>query len=49
MRLFKLISLATLGAVALFGVGLSQTAAAKEPTYSAPYDVEVFVRGSFNG
>jgi len=49
MRLLKSIGLATLGAVALLGFGLSQTAAAKEPTYSAPYDVEVFVRGSFNG
>jgi hypothetical protein len=48
MRLFKSIGLATLGTVALLGFGLSQTAAAKEPTYSAPYDVEVFVRGSFN-
>lgn len=49
MKLFRSFGLATLGAVALLGFGLSQAAAAKEPTYSPPYDVEVFVRGSFNG
>ena len=48
MKSLRSIGLATLGAVALLGFGLSQTVAAKEPTYSAPYDVEVFVRGSFN-
>jgi hypothetical protein len=48
MKLFRSIGLATLGAVALLGFGLSQAEAASNPTYSAPYDVEVFVRGSFN-
>lgn len=49
MKLVKSLGLATLGAVALLGFGLSQAEAAKKPTYSPPYDVEVFVRGSFNG
>ena len=49
MKLFRSIGLATLGAVALLGFGLSQAEAAKKPIYSPPYDVEVFVRGSFNG
>lgn len=48
MKFFRSFGVATLGAVALLGLGLSQAAAAKEPTYSPPYDVEVFVRGSFN-
>lgn len=49
MKLVKSLGLATLGVVALLGFGLSQAHAAKKPTYSPPYDVEVFVRGSFNG
>lgn len=49
MTFFRSISLATLGVVALLGFGLSPAEAAKKPTYSPPYDVEVFVRGSFNG
>jgi hypothetical protein len=35
--------------MALLGFGLSQAEAAGKPIYSPPYDVEVFVRGSFNG
>ena len=49
MKLLRSFGLVTLGAVALLGFGLSQAEAAKKPTYSPPYDVEVFVRGSFNG
>ena len=48
MKIFRSFGLATLGAVALLGFGLSQADAAGKPIYSPPYDVEVFVRGSFN-
>ncbi len=49
MKSLRSIGLATFAVVALLGVGLSQTEAAGKPVYSPPYDVEVFVRGTFNG
>ena len=49
MKTLKSIGLAAFGAVALLGVGLSQAVAAGQPVHSPPYDVELFVRGSFNG
>ena len=49
MKSLRSIGLAAFGAVALLGLDLSQAEAAGQPVYSPPYDVEVFVRGSFNG
>lgn len=48
MKSLRSIGLATLGAMVLLGFGLSQAEAAGKPIYSPPYDVEVFVRGTFN-
>lgn len=49
MKSLRAIGLATVTVAALFGVGLSQAEAAGKPVYSPPYDLELFVRGSFNG
>lgn len=39
----------TFSGLALLALGLSSAMAAGQPVHSPPYDVEVFVRGSFNG
>lgn len=49
MKSLRSIGLAAFGAVALLGLGLSQSQADGKPTNAPPYDVEVFVRGTFNG
>lgn len=49
MKSSRAIGLATVTVAALFGVGLSQAEPAGKPVYSPPYDLELFVRGSFNG
>jgi catechol 2,3-dioxygenase-like lactoylglutathione lyase family enzyme len=49
MRSSRFAGFATFSALALLGLGLSQAGAAGQPVHSPPYDVEVFVRGTFNG
>lgn len=49
MKSLTSIGLSAFTAVALLGIGLAQADAAGKPVHSPPYDVEVFVRGSFNG
>jgi hypothetical protein len=49
MKSLRSIGLAAIGAVALLGLGLSQAEAAGKPIHSPPYNVDVYVRGSFNG
>lgn len=48
MKFTRSIVLAAFGAAALLGMGVSRAEAAGKPVYDAPYDVEIFVRGSFN-
>jgi hypothetical protein len=49
MKSLKSIGLAAFAAVALLGIAPTQAVASGKPVYTPPYDVEVFVRGSFNG
>lgn len=49
MKSSRFAGFATFSALALLGLGLSQAGAAGQPVHSPPYDVEVFVRGTFNG
>jgi len=48
MKFLRSIIFAAFGAAALMGLGLSQAEAGGKPVFDAPYDVDVFVRGSFN-
>lgn len=49
MKSSRSVGFVAFSALALLGLGLSQAEAAGQPLYSPPYDVEVFVRGAFNG
>jgi hypothetical protein len=49
MKSSRLAGFAAFSALALLGLGLSQAEAAGKPVFSPPYDVAVFVRGTFNG
>jgi hypothetical protein len=49
MKSLRSIGLAAFGAVALLGFGLSPAQAAGKPIHAPPYNVDVYVRGSFNG
>ena len=49
LKPLRSVGLAALGVVALLGLGVTAAFAAGKPVFAPPYDVEIFVRGSFNG
>lgn len=49
LKYLRPVGLVALGAIALSGFGLTPTHAAGKPVFAPPYDVEIFVRGTFNG
>lgn len=48
MKTLRSIGVTAFGAAVLLGMDLSQAVAAGKPVFSPPYNVELFVRGSFN-
>lgn len=48
MRSLRSIMLAAFSAAALLGLGLPQADAGGKPVFEPPYEVDIFVRGSFN-